>query len=83
MLQQGRPPLSWSTPLRLDTPHNALHVIVHGLAALPGHAGPAMPAFGNDFTDRQLAEIAAYIRARFTDRAEWPGLEQAAAQARR
>jgi nicotinate dehydrogenase subunit B len=77
MLQQGRPSLSWSTPLRLDDPQNALSVIVHGLTPKTGHAGPEMPAFGNDFTDHQLTEIAAYLRARFTDRPAWSTLDRA------
>lgn len=83
MMQQGRPPLAWSTPLRAAAPHNTLHVIVQGLASAPGRGGPSMPAFGNDFTDRQLAEIAAYLRARYTDLPAWQNLEQIAAEVRK
>ena len=77
MMQQGRPPLGWGTPLRQDTPHNTLHLIVEGLVSPGGAAGPAMPAFGNDFSDPQIAAIAAYLRARFTDLPPWRNLEQA------
>ena len=82
MMQQGRPPLGWATSLHEKTPHNALHVIVQGLAPPSGHAGPTMPPFGNDFTDRQLAEIAAYLRARYTDLPPWRGLDEAVANVR-
>ncbi len=83
MMQQGRPPLAWGTPLQEDTPHDTLHVIVSGLAPVAGRAGPTMPAFGADFTDHQLVEIAAYLRARFTDLAPWRNVEQAATEVRR
>jgi mono/diheme cytochrome c family protein len=83
MMQQGRPPLARGTSLHEDAPHDTLHVIVRGLAPPRGRAGPSMPAFGNDFTDRQLAEIAAYLRARFTDLPPWQNVEQAAREVRK
>lgn len=82
MMRQGRPPLGWATSLQEKTPHNALHVIVQGLAPSSGQAGPKMPPFGDVFTDRQLAEIAAYLRARYTELAPWQGLEKAVADIR-
>ena len=75
MMQQGRPPLAWGTPLRVDSPHDTLHLIMGGLASPAGPAGPTMPAFGNDFTDHQIAEIAAYLRARYTDLPPWQDIE--------
>ena len=83
MMQQGRPPLPWGTPLRLDTPHNTLRLLVEGLASPAGLAGPAMPAYGNDFSDRQIAAIAAYLRARFTNLPPWQNLEQAVSDVRK
>jgi len=83
MMQQGRPPLGWGTALHVDAAHDTLHVIVQGFAPPVGRAGPSMPAFGNDFTDRQLAEIAAYLRARYTDLPPWPNLEQAVSDVRK
>ncbi len=83
MMQQGRPPLAWGTPLRLDSPHDALHLIVDGLASPAGPTGPAMPAYRNDFTDPQIAAIAAYLRARFTDLPPWQDLEQAVSDIRK
>jgi mono/diheme cytochrome c family protein len=83
MMQQGRPTLAWGTPLQLDSPHDALHVIMQGLARPAGRSGPAMPAFGDDFTDRQLAEIAAYLRVRYTDRRPWQDVERAVGDIRK
>jgi mono/diheme cytochrome c family protein len=42
-----------------------------------------MPAFGDGFTDRQLAEIVAYLRARYTDLPPWQNVEQVIADVRR
>jgi nicotinate dehydrogenase subunit B len=83
MMQQGRPSLGQGTSLHEETPHNTLHAIVRGLAPPHDRAGPSMPAFGGDFTDRQLAEIAAYLRARFTDSGPWRNVEQAARDVRK
>lgn len=83
MMQQGRPPLGAGTSLHQDMPHNTLHVIVRGFTPPPGRAGPSMPAFANDFTDRQLVEIAAYLRARYTDLPPWQDLEKAVSDVRR
>jgi nicotinate dehydrogenase subunit B len=83
LMQQGRPPLGWTTSLQEKTPHNTLHVIVQGLTPPPGRAGPSMPGFGNDFSDRQLGEIAAYLRARYTDLPPWQDLDAAVADVRK
>jgi nicotinate dehydrogenase subunit B len=88
MMQQGRPPLSWGTPLREDAPHDTLQIIVRGLQPPAGGAGgdgggPQMPGYAADFNDRELAAIAAYLRARFTELPPWSHLEQAAAQVRK
>ncbi len=83
MMQQGRPPLAWATSLHQDAPNNTLNVIVQGLAQPADRAGPAMPAFGDDFTDRQLADIAAYLRLRYTDRPAWQNLDRAVTDVRK
>jgi len=84
MMQQGGPPLAWSTSLRLDTPNNTLQVLLHGLKSPAGASGPAMPGYAADFDDRELAALAAYLRARFTDLPPWPvDLRHAAEQVRK
>ena len=42
-----------------------------GLASPAGAIGPTMPAFADMLNDRQLAALAAYLRARFTDQPPW------------
>ncbi|MEA2806643.1 MAG: hypothetical protein QOJ17_784 [Rhodospirillaceae bacterium] len=83
MMQEGRPPLAWGTPLHLDTPDDTVRIIMHGLAPPAGRSGPTMPAYGESFTDRQLADVAAYLRARYTDKPPWPDIPRAVAQARK
>jgi mono/diheme cytochrome c family protein len=82
MTQQGRPPLSWGTALHEDSPHNTVRIIMRGLAPPVGPSGPAMPAFADYFTDHQLADLAAYLRARYTDKPPWPDIAEAISAAR-
>jgi mono/diheme cytochrome c family protein len=83
MMLQGRPPLQLGSPLHEETPRNTLLMIRQGLQPPVGRSGPYMPAFGNTFTDVQTAELAAYLRERFSDRPAWPDLNKAVAQARK
>ena len=53
-----------------------------GLASPVGPSGPAMPAFADYFTDRQLADLATYLRARYTDKPPWPDIAQTIGAAR-
>jgi nicotinate dehydrogenase subunit B len=83
MMQEGRPSLAWGTPLHEDTPTDTIQIIVHGLAPPAGRSGPTMPAYGDSFSDRQLADITAYLRARYTDKPPWPDVPGAVAQVRK
>jgi nicotinate dehydrogenase subunit B len=82
MMQQGRPPLAWGTPLQADNAHDAVRIIMQGLASPAGLIGPTMPAFADMLDDRQLGALAAYLRARFTDKSPWSDIGDAVAQAR-
>jgi mono/diheme cytochrome c family protein len=83
MMTLGRPSLALGTPLRETTPRDVLQIILRGLKPPVGRSGPYMPGFAHDFTDTQAGEIAAYLRARFTDRPAWTDLAKAARQARK
>ena len=83
MMQEGRPSLAWGTPLHEDTPNDTIQIIMHGLAPPAGRSGPTMPAYGDSFSDRQLADITAYLRARYTDKPPWPDVPRAVAQVRK
>jgi mono/diheme cytochrome c family protein len=83
MMQEGRPSLAWGTPLHENTPNDTIQIIMHGLAPPAGRSGPTMPAYGHSFSDRQLADITAYLRARYTDKPPWPDVPRAVAQVRK
>jgi mono/diheme cytochrome c family protein len=84
MMLEGRPVLSIGTPLYEATPRDTMKIILQGLESPVGRSGPYMPAFGDSLTDAQVGEIAAYLRARYSDRPPWPGdLSHEAAQARK
>jgi nicotinate dehydrogenase subunit B len=82
MMLNGRPPLQLGTPLHEDDPRDTLAIVLKGLRPPVGPAGPMMPAF-DGLTDAQLAELAGYLRMRFSDRPAWRNLTAAAARARK
>jgi mono/diheme cytochrome c family protein len=83
MLQQGRPDLSLVSVLQEDEPADTIRIILQGLKPPLGNKGPAMPHFADNLTTHQVAEIAAYLRSRFSLRPAWPSLEQTVADARK
>jgi mono/diheme cytochrome c family protein len=82
MMQQGRPPLAWGTPLHADNPNDTVRIILKGLVSPAGPTGPTMPAFADMLDDRQVADLTAYLRSRFTEKPAWLGVGDAVAQAR-
>ena len=78
----GRPLLSSTSDLKADDPRNAVQTLLRGIEP-PGEKGPYMPSFSNTVTDRQLAELLAYARARFTNKPAWPDLEAAVGDIRK
>ena len=83
MMREGRPPLPLGTPLHEDDPRDTIQIILQGLNPPVGPSGPYMPEFAGAFTDRQVTEIAAYLRARFSERPPWSRLPAAVAAARK
>ena len=63
--------LSLSSSVRAPGSANAVRVILHGIDPRPGFGGAYMPAFGTMFTDQQIASLAQYVRARYTDQPQW------------
>ncbi len=59
-------PLDRSDTTHAQTPRNLVNFILHGRQPAPGTAGPAMPGFANTLTRAQIADIAAYVRARYS-----------------
>jgi mono/diheme cytochrome c family protein len=83
MMREGRPSLALGTPLHEDDPRDTLQIVLQGLQPPVGATGPFMPSFAASFTDGQLAEIAAYLRARYSSRPAWKDLPHAVAAARK
>jgi nicotinate dehydrogenase subunit B len=83
MMLEGRPALPLGTPLHEADPRDTIQIILQGLEPPTGPSGPYMPAFAESLTDGQVAEIAAYLRARYTDKPAWTDLAKAVARARK
>jgi nicotinate dehydrogenase subunit B len=78
-----KPSLAVNTAIHGRSPDSVLRAILEGVRAPDlGHLG-AMPAFQHHLDDRQIAELVAYLRARFApDKPAWDGLGEAAARVR-
>jgi mono/diheme cytochrome c family protein len=57
-------------------PTNLLRVIMDGIHPHPGMSYYLMPGFSTILTDEQVAALAAYLRAAFTDQPSWPQIDQ-------
>ena len=79
----ARPNLAFNTSVAAASPDNLLHVVLDGIA-VPAHADlGAMPAFRDSFSDRQVADLLRYLRARFAPEAPaWEGLEESVSKVR-
>ncbi len=68
-------PLALSSKLHSDDPDNLLRVVLEGVRHNAGPDLGFMPAFGDSLSDRQIAELAGYLRQRFApDKAAWTAL---------
>jgi nicotinate dehydrogenase subunit B len=86
------PSLALNSNIHSDRPDNLLQAVLTGMDAPGALAAKAegneleimsMPAFDQSFSDRQLADLASYVRARFAPGKEaWSGLQDAAAVVR-
>jgi len=67
-----RPPLALNTNLHSDKPDNLIQVILHGIANPANGDLGYMPAFGGSLNDTQIADLIAYLRARYApDKSGW------------
>jgi len=79
----GAPSLALSTAVNAPTPRNVVDIILYGLPWREGRAGPYMPAFSAALTDAQVAALAAYVRARYSEQHAWPDIDATVREARR
>ncbi len=77
----SRPSLSLNSNLHSDVPDNLIQVILHGIAKPASSDLGYMPAFKGSLTDRQLAELVAYLRQQFApSKPAWTGIDAAIAR---
>jgi mono/diheme cytochrome c family protein len=80
--ESGRPlpfggiDLALSTAPQGPNPHNVINVVLAGLPPTEGERSPIMPGFAGSMSDRQLAALVAYLRARFSDKPAWDSIER-------
>jgi mono/diheme cytochrome c family protein len=63
-----------SSSLHEARPRNTINIILRGITRQPGEPGPFMPAFDGMLSDSQIAELAAYVRNRFTNESPWSNI---------
>jgi mono/diheme cytochrome c family protein len=83
MMLDDRPGMSSLWALHADDPRNAIQAILLGVRPPVGERGPYMPPFGQILTDTQMADLAGYVRARFTNQPPWENLQRAIADTRK
>lgn len=82
MMVAGRPPLPLGTQFHEPTPRDMIQTLIHGVAPPVGARGPYMPGFSGTLTDAQIAQIAAYLQARYGT-VRWGDLDREVAKARK
>lgn len=75
--------LGLSTAVADETPANLINLVVRGIPpSTGGSARPIMPGFGDVLGDRQLSDLADYLRVNVAGKQRWDGLAKAIADAR-
>nr|WKF60366.1 Nicotinate dehydrogenase subunit B [Paraburkholderia busanensis] len=78
-----RPLMGLNTSIAQASPDNLLHVLQHGIDQPATQELGYMPGFRESLDDRQMAELASYLRARYAPgKPAWRDLEQASARLR-
>ena len=75
--------LAYHTTLAGPDPRNVIQVVLHGVQPREGAVGAIMPGFAASLTDRQVADLLAYLRARFSGGPPWTDVERHVREIRR
>lgn len=75
-------PLALSTAVHMPTAANTVRVVLSGIAATLGSRGRSMPDRALQVSDHEMAALAAFVRARFSDGPAWLDIEEAIEEAR-
>ena len=70
--------LALHSSLWAPDPRDVLNAVRNGIQPSFAKAGGIMPPFAASLTDRQIADVVAYVRARFTDQPAWTRLDASA-----
>ncbi|WP_027209914.1 c-type cytochrome [Burkholderia sp. WSM2232] len=70
-----RPTLAFSTAVNAATPRNAIQMMLSGNGWHGEDSMNYMPAFGQIYNDQQIADLASYIRAAYSQRGPWTDVE--------
>jgi mono/diheme cytochrome c family protein len=82
-LPYGGVNLALSTAFSASDARNAANIVLAGIRPVAGERSPIMPGFAASMSDAQIAALLDYLRARFSHRPAWAGVEKAVADARR
>jgi mono/diheme cytochrome c family protein len=82
MTGQHATSLAQMTALSLPRADNVVLALIGGIAPPVGGRGPKMPAFAASLSDADIAALATYLRARYTDLPPWADLPATIATAR-
>jgi mono/diheme cytochrome c family protein len=82
MTRGGAPSLSLSTAVNAPDPRNVIQVILHGLPWREGIPQPYMPGFAAALSDRQVADLAGYLRTNYSHQPAWEDIESQVHSAR-
>jgi mono/diheme cytochrome c family protein len=82
-LPYGGVNLGLSTAISSPDPRNAANIVLSGVRPVEGERSPIMPGFAGSMNDDQIAALLNYLRARFSNRPAWTGVEKTVADARR
>jgi mono/diheme cytochrome c family protein len=73
---------SLSIALSGESPSDLVNIVLQGVPAADGVAGPIMPGFADVISDAQLANLARFLRSRFTEKPAWTDIDAAIRAAR-
>jgi len=78
-----RPTLAFSTAVNAATPRNAIQMMLSGNGWHGEDSMNYMPAFGQIYNDQQIADLASYIRAAYSQRGPWKDVEATVTKVRK
>jgi cytochrome c553 len=79
----SRPELALNSALTLSEPTNFIQAVLRGVGAKEGAPGLVMPEYATSLNDRDIAQLAAYLRRTRTKNPPWNDLENKIGRIRR